>query len=203
VAAGGWAFGGAVASGAQVTSRVTVLTVGSASSQHHGATLRAYASLMRMDALDRHILALLADDGRRPYAQVGHEVGLSASAVKRRVDRLQDDGLLTGFTVVLDGAALAWPTMAFVEIFCDGRTSPQGIRAAVERHAEVVAAYTVTGDADALLLVRARDTAHLEGAVERVRTEPFVLRTRTTLVLSRLVERSAPVEVGPAAAAGA
>lgn len=163
-------------------------------SQHHVATLRPHASLVRMDALDRQILALLAEDARRPFAQVGHVVGLSASAVKRRVDRLQDDGLLTGFTVVLDGAALAWPTMAFVEIFCDGKTSPEGIRTAVERHAEVVAAYTVTGDADALLLVRARDTAHLEVAVERVRTEPFVLRTRTTLVLSRLVERAAPVD---------
>lgn len=147
-----------------------------------------------MDALDRDIVALLAQDARRPYAQIGHRVGLSTSAVKRRVDRLLDDGLLAGFTVVLDAAALAWPTMAFVEIYCDGKTAPEGIRRAVDRHAEVVGAYTVTGDADALLIVRARDTAHLEEAVERVRAEPFVLRTRTTLVLSRLVERSASVD---------
>lgn len=147
-----------------------------------------------MDAIDRNILALLADDARRPYAEVAERIGLSASAVKRRVDRLRAEGLLTGFTVVLDGAALAWRTQAFVELFCDGHTSPDGIRRAVESHPEVTAAYTVTGDADALLLLRARDTGHLETAVERIRTEPFVRRTRTTLVLSRLVERAVPLD---------
>lgn len=155
---------------------------------------RVPARFLRVDDIDRQILALLADDGRLPFATVGQRVGLSASAVKRRVDRLLDDGLLAGFSVVLDPAASRWPTMAFVELYCDGKTSPDGIRRAVSRHAEVVGAYTVTGDADALLLVRARDTAHLEQAVEKIREQDFVLRTRTTLVLSRLVERPAPVE---------
>lgn len=145
-----------------------------------------------MDALDRNIVASLAQDGRRGFAQVGNKVGLSASAVKRRVDRLRAEGVISGFTVVLDAAAQAWPTQAFVEIFCDGNTSPDGIRAGVSRQPEVVGAFTVTGDADALLVVRARDTAHLEEVVERIRTESFVLRTRTTLVLSRLIERVAP-----------
>ena len=149
---------------------------------------------MRMDATDRTILALLAEDGRRPFAELGAEVGLSASAAKRRVDRLRSRGLIAGFTVTLGGEALAWRTQAFVELYCDGKTAPSGIRAAVVRHPEVMAAYTVTGDADAVLMVRARDTAHLEEAVERLRTERFVLRTRTTLVLSRLVERPAAVE---------
>lgn len=121
-------------------------------------------------------------------------MGLSASAVKRRVDRLRADGLIAGFTVTLGGEALAWRTQAFVELYCDGRTSPAGILRGVLKHPEVVAAYTVTGDADALLSVRARDTAHLEEAVERIRTERFVLRTRTTLVLSRLVDRPVPLD---------
>jgi DNA-binding Lrp family transcriptional regulator len=147
-----------------------------------------------MDAIDRTILASLAEDGRKPFAELGGEVGLSASAAKRRVDRLRRDGLIAGFTVTLGGEALAWRTQAFVELYCDGKTSPSGIRGAVARHPEVVAAYTVTGDADAMLMVHARDTAHLEEAVERLRTEKFVLRTRTTLVLSRLVDRPAPLD---------
>ncbi len=147
-----------------------------------------------MDAIDRTILAALAEDGRRPFADLGAETGLSPSAAKRRVDRLRSRGLIAGFTVTLGGEALAWRTQAFVELYCDGKTSPAGIKRAVVKHPEVVAAYTVTGDADALLSVRARDTAHLEEAVERIRTERFVLRTRTTLVLSRLVDRPAPLD---------
>jgi DNA-binding Lrp family transcriptional regulator len=158
------------------------------------ALRRAHARFTRVDAIDRTILAVLSEDGRRPFAELGAEVGLSASAAKRRVDRLRARGLIAGFTVSLGGEALAWRTQAFVELFCDGKTSPSGIRGAVVKHPEVMAAYTVTGDADALLMVRARDTAHLEEAVERIRTERFVLRTRTTLVLSRLVERPAPLE---------
>lgn len=146
-----------------------------------------------MDAIDRTILAMLGDDGRRPFAELGAQVGLSASAAKRRVDRMRAQGLIAGFTVTLGGAALAWQTQAIVEVFCDGKTAPSSIRGAVVKHPEVVAAYTVTGDADALLMVRARDTAHLEEAIERIRGERFVLRTRTTLVLSRLVDRLAPL----------
>lgn len=156
--------------------------------------MRHGAILVRVDGIDRTILAALAADARRPYADLGAEVGLSASAAKRRVDRLRARGLIAGFTVTLGGEALAWRTQAFVEVFCDGKTAPSSIRGAMVRHPEVVAAYTVTGDADALLMVRARDTAHLEDAVERIRTERFVLRTRTTLVLSRLVDRPAPLD---------
>jgi DNA-binding Lrp family transcriptional regulator len=95
-------------------------------------------------------------------------VGLSAPAVKRRVDRLQMDGVIRGFTAVVDPGALGWTTEAFIAVFCEGRTNPDRIRTAAAKHPEVIAAYTVTGDHDALLHVRVRDTAHLEEALERI-----------------------------------
>ncbi|MCX6463169.1 MAG: AsnC family transcriptional regulator, partial [Pseudonocardiales bacterium] len=61
-----------------------------------------------MDRLDERIVALLVDDARRSYADIGASVGLSASAVKRRVDRMRADGAITGFTVRLDPGALGW-----------------------------------------------------------------------------------------------
>jgi DNA-binding Lrp family transcriptional regulator len=69
------------------------------------------------------------------------------------------------------------------------------IREAVSRHPEVVAAYTVTGDADALLHLVAEDTRHLEAALERIRQEPEIQRTRSALVLTRLLARE-PGSVG-------
>lgn len=143
----------------------------------------------RLDALDQAILHALARDARATFAQVGAEVSLSAPAVKRRVDRLRDRGVLRGFTVLLDPAALGWQTEAFVEIFCQGSTSPATMRAAVERYTEVVSASTVTGDVDLVVQVRARDMRHLEEVVERLAAEPFVARTRSTVVLSALVRR--------------
>ena len=105
---------------------------------------------MAFDDLDRRIVAALVDDARATYAEVGSVVGLSAPAVKRRVDRLRASGAITGFSAQVDPTALGWTTEAYVELFCRGRTSPGDIAAAVAKHPEVIDACTVTGEADAL-----------------------------------------------------
>jgi len=143
-----------------------------------------------VDDLDARIVAALLKNGRASYAVIGDEVGLSAPAVKRRVDRLRVAGAITGFSARVDPAAMGWTTEAYVELFCGGRTSPDEIAAAVRRYPEVVDACTVTGEADALLHIRAADVRHFEGVMERIRAEPFVVRTRSVIVLSRLVDRA-------------
>ena len=62
---------------------------------------------------------------------IGGQVGLSAPAVKRRVDRLRAAGAITGFSARVDPAVIGWTTEAYVELFCRGRTSPEEIGAAV------------------------------------------------------------------------
>ncbi|RIV36363.1 Lrp/AsnC family transcriptional regulator [Micromonospora radicis] len=143
---------------------------------------------MQIDAVDQRIIALLVADARASYADIGTRVSLSAPAVKRRVDRLRSAGVIRGFTAVVDPASVGWTTEAFVELFCAGRTTPAQLGAAVRRHPEVVGAYTVSGEADALVHLRAADIAHLEDALERLRAESFVTSSRSTIVLSRLVE---------------
>jgi DNA-binding Lrp family transcriptional regulator len=141
-----------------------------------------------MDSVDQRIVASLIADARASYAEIGARVSLSAPAVKRRVDRLRAAGIIRGFTAVVDPAAVGWTTEAFVELFCTGRTTPAQIAAATRRHPEVVGSYTVSGEADALVHLRAADIAHLEQALERLRAEPFVTSTRSMIVLSRLVD---------------
>jgi DNA-binding Lrp family transcriptional regulator len=144
---------------------------------------------LRLDGIDHGIVARLLEDGRSSYAQVGAAVGLSAPAVKRRVDRLRRDGVITGYAAVVNPVALGWTTEAFVELFCAGRTSPDEIYASVRRHPEVVAAYTITGEANALVHLRANDIQALEQALERLRGEPNIVQTKTSIVLSRLLGR--------------
>ena len=144
---------------------------------------------MTIDDLDRRIVAALVADARATFAEVGAEVGLSAPAVKRRVDRLRASGAITGFAAQVDPAALGWTTEAYVELFCRGRTSPAEIAAVVSKHPEVIDACTVTGEADALVHIRAADVRHFERVVEQIGAEPFVVRTRSVIVMSRLVHR--------------
>lgn len=150
-------------------------------------------SPLRLDELDRQIVAWLQQDARASYRTIGSAIGLSAPAVKRRVDRLLEEGVITGFTAVTDPRALGWTTEAFVAVFCEGRTEPDRIRTAAAKHPEVIAAYTVTGDHDALLHLRVRDTAHLEDVLQRIRSEPIITHTRSLVVLTRLLERADPV----------
>lgn len=149
---------------------------------------------MRLDRLDEEIIALLVDDARRSYADLGTRVGLTASAVKRRVDRLRAGGAITGFTVRLDPGALGWAVEGYVELYCRMSTPPETIRAAVGRFAEVVDASTISGEADAMLRILAADMRHFEQVLEQIGAQPFVARTKSVLVLSPLLRRPA----GPA-----
>ncbi|WP_052390535.1 Lrp/AsnC family transcriptional regulator [Streptomyces sp. NRRL B-24484] len=140
-----------------------------------------------LDDTDRLLLEHLSKDGRASYAEIGLLVNLSATAVRRRIDRLRARGVVRGFTVVLDPGLLGWRTEAFVEIYCRERTSPEELLASLRQFPEVAAAWTVTGDPDALVHLRAADTRHLEAVIERIRKEPGVQRSRSSVVLSRLI----------------
>jgi len=145
---------------------------------------------MSLDEIDARIVTALIRDARASYATIGGEVGLSAPAVKRRVDRLLASGAITGFSARVEPAMLGWTTEGYVELFCGGRTSPEEIAAAVRKYPEVADACTVTGEADALVHIRAADMRHFERVMERIGAEPIVMRTRSVIVLSRLVERA-------------
>ena len=141
------------------------------------------------DEIDREIVSLLLQDARRSFADIGERVGLSAPAVKRRVDRLEETGVIRGYAAVVDRNIEGKTTETFVELFCTGRTSPAQLRDIVEPLEQVVEAYTVSGEADALVMLRTRDIAELEDTLERIRDNPHVDRTKTIIVLSRLLDR--------------
>lgn len=153
-------------------------------------TADRYTGPVKVDELDRAIIGALVEDARATYAEIGHRVGLSAPAVKRRVDRLIATGAIIGFSARVEPSALGWTTEAYVELYCRGKTSPAEIGAAAARYPEVVSACTVTGEADALLHIRATDVRHVERVIERIAAEPFVVRTKSSIVLSRLISES-------------
>ena len=143
-----------------------------------------------IDNVDRQILALLVEDGRRTYDDIAQQVALSAPAVKRRIDRLRRQGLLRGFTAIVDPAAMGTSTEALIELFFAPGTPLAEVAAALRRHPEVVEAWSVTGEADAIARVRARDNGDLERVIIELQAGGGVERTRSQVVLSRLVSRT-------------
>ncbi|EAR26269.1 hypothetical protein A20C1_10319 [marine actinobacterium PHSC20C1] len=142
-----------------------------------------------MDKLDAGIIDMLRLNARAGYGDIGEAVGLSASAVKRRVDRLVASGVIRGFTIQVDPAVDGMGAEAYVELFCRGNVAPHELKRILSAIPEVVDAGTVSGSADAVVHMRSRDIHSLEVALERLRTATNIDNTRSSIVLSRLIHR--------------
>lgn len=136
-----------------------------------------------LDELDRQILELLREDARRTIADIASHVNLSPAPVKRRIDRLQQLGVITGYTVVLDHTRLGPTIDAFTELRFAGDADIDEILAAVEEIPEIEEVFTMAGDPDALLRIRVDDVEHLKQVVNRLRRTGRVTGTKTLMAL--------------------
>jgi DNA-binding Lrp family transcriptional regulator len=141
-----------------------------------------------MDEIDRQIVAQLRTNARASFQSIGSRVSLSAPAVKRRVDRLEADGVIRSYAAVVDPGAMGWRTHALVSLFCEGRMAAAEVRSAVADHPEVAAAYTVAGgERDPARARATRSTWRRRWSASA--DTPGIIRTQTQVVLSTLFER--------------
>ncbi len=103
-----------------------------------------------LDAIDHQIIDLLSQNARRTMADIGEHVSLSASAVTRRIERLERTGVIAGYTVVVDHRKAGRPIQAFTEVRFAGTADLQEIKDTAAEHPEVQAVFTTAGDPDAL-----------------------------------------------------
>ncbi|HEY2717879.1 MAG TPA: Lrp/AsnC family transcriptional regulator [Solirubrobacterales bacterium] len=136
-----------------------------------------------LDGTDLEIIGLLERDGRLTLAEIGKRVGLSSPAVKRRLDRLEAEGVITGYTVRLDHAKLGRPIEAFTELRFAGSTRVADIEGIAAGVPEVDAVHTTAGDPDALVHLRVRDVADLTRVIDLLRRSGRVTGTKTLIVL--------------------
>ena len=142
-----------------------------------------------LDGVDRKIIALLQGNAKLTFAEIGTDVGLSSSAIKRRVDRLEQDGVIVGYGARVDPSALGDGIEALIEVYCADRIAPADVGRSLADLEQVVSAFTVSGEPDAVIRARVASIADLEKFVETLRRDRNVLRTRTLIVLSTLIDR--------------
>ena len=142
-----------------------------------------------LDEVDRKIVALLQENAKLTFAEIGSDVGLSSSAIKRRVDRLEQDGVIVGYGARVDPSVLGGAIEALIEVYCADRIAPADVGRSLADLEQVVSAFTVSGEPDAVIRARVASIADLEKFVETLRRDRNVLRTRTLIVLSTLIDR--------------
>jgi Lrp/AsnC family transcriptional regulator, leucine-responsive regulatory protein len=136
-----------------------------------------------LDAIDRRILELLAENARRTFGDIGGRVDLSAPAVKRRIDRLERVGVIRGYTTLVDHAKLGPSLEAFAELRFAGSTRVDDIEGIASDVPEIHALFTVAGDPDALAWIRVRDVQDLKRVIDRLRSSSKITGTKTMMVL--------------------
>ncbi|WP_110240045.1 Lrp/AsnC family transcriptional regulator [Nocardioides gilvus] len=136
-----------------------------------------------IDSVDRQILDLLIENGRRTVKEVADLVGLSPSPVRRRIERLERVGIIAGYTAVVDESRLGNTFEAFAELRFAGNTKVAEITASARSIPEVIGVYTVAGDPDAIVHFKVNSVQHLHQLIDLIRRDGHVIGTKTLMVL--------------------
>ncbi len=140
-------------------------------------------SAVDLDKTDHKIIELLSQNARRTMADIGERVSLSASAVTRRIERLERSGVIAGYTVVVDHRKAGRPIQAFTEVRFAGTADLKEIKETAIQLPEVQAVFTTAGDPDALVWLQVPDVERLGQVIEQLRRRGRVTGTKTLIVL--------------------
>ncbi|HLH33289.1 MAG TPA: Lrp/AsnC family transcriptional regulator [Alloacidobacterium sp.] len=140
-----------------------------------------------LDDYGRKLLAELQQDVRTSFADLGRRIGLSASATAERLRRMEDAGIIRGYSVDIDREALGLPILAIIRMTCDGPRYHPFLKF-IKDLPEVRECHHVTGGDAFFLQVTAASIAELERVIERLL--PYGIPT-TSIVLSSPVARRA------------
>ncbi|MGH2734006.1 MAG: Lrp/AsnC family transcriptional regulator [Actinomycetota bacterium] len=145
-----------------------------------------------LDRIDRRILKLLRQDGRISHAAIAKEVGLSGPAVHERVRKLEQSGIVAGYTAVLDPDKMERPHVSFCQVTLSEGSEfamDEPIVARICEEPDVLEFHRIAGQDCYLIKIRTATTKELEQLLRRIRSIRGVARTRTTIVLSTELEK--------------
>lgn len=145
--------------------------------------------------LDARLLRILQADGRRSYAELGADLGMSGPSAHERVKKLEARGIIAGYAAVVDPEAAGLGVTAFCWITQAPGTVATDLTQEFAAIPEIEECHHISGEADYLLKVRARDTRHMERVLRKVQAVRHVFSTQTDVVFSTGFERR-PLALG-------
>ncbi|MBE2277024.1 MAG: Lrp/AsnC family transcriptional regulator [Rhodobacteraceae bacterium] len=149
---------------------------------------------LQLDAIDMRILGLLQKEGRITNAELSERVNLSASACHRRVQRLEDDGVIAAYVALLDARLMGRPTVVFVEITLETQAEEtlDAFEREVARVPDLLECHLTSGTADYLLKILARDTEDFARIHRRFLSRlPGVAKVQSSFSLRSVVQTTA------------
>lgn len=146
----------------------------------------------QLDRIDRNILTALGRDGRASMAELAEKVGLSKTPVQARVKKLEKDGVIRGYSAVIDREKIGEGHVAFVQVkLSDTRSAAlDAFNKAVQAAPEIEQCHMMAASFDYLLKVRTRDIASYRRVLgERISALPHVAQTSTFVAMETVKDR--------------
>jgi Lrp/AsnC family transcriptional regulator, regulator for asnA, asnC and gidA len=150
---------------------------------------------IQLDDTDRKILSILLVDGKRPYAEIGKELFLSAGTVHVRIKKMIDAGIIIGSHVIVDYKGLGYDITAFLGIYLEKSSLYEVVIEELTQVNEVVSAHYTTGNYGIFAKIIVRDTDHLRDTLSnKIQIIKGIQRTETFISLEESIDRPLKVD---------
>ena len=152
--------------------------------------------IIHLDDTDKRILSILLLDGKRPYAEIGKELFLSAGTVHVRIKKMIDAGVITGSHIEVDYKSLGYDITAFLGIYLEKSSLYSQVIEELSGIGEVVSAHYTTGNYGIFAKIIVRDTDHLRDVLSnKIQKIKGIQRTETFISLEESIERPLNVDL--------
>ncbi len=148
----------------------------------------------KIDELDRQILRLITQNARMPFKDVAEQCGVSRAAVHQRVQKMTEDGIITGSGYTVNSKKLGYQLSAYIGITLEKGNMYEDVSRALEQIPEVVESHFTLGTYSMLVKLYARNDEHLMRLLNvNIQCIPGVAKTETLASLDERIKRPLPI----------
>ena len=140
--------------------------------------------VIKLDQIDRDILNILQIEARSSASYIAEKISMSIPAVIDRIKKLQESGVIMGFTTLLDHRKVGLDVSAFITVISESSSHYSDVVRQANKTPEIVQCFTTTGNGSHVLLAITENTSSLEKLLRIIQSWPGVMRTETQMVLS-------------------
>jgi len=140
--------------------------------------------IIKLDQVDRDILNILQSEGRSSASHIADEIGMSIPAVTDRIKKLQDSGVILGFTTLVDHRKVGLDVSAFITVISESSSHYSDVVRQANKTPEIVQCFTTTGNGSHVLLAITENSTSLEKLLRIIQGWPGIMRTETQMILS-------------------
>ena len=140
--------------------------------------------VIKLDQIDRNILNILQIEARSSASYIAEKISMSIPAVIDRIKKLQESGVIMGFTTLLDHRKVGLDVSAFITVISESSSHYSDVVRQANKTSEIVQCFTTTGNGSHVLLAITENTSSLEKLLRIIQSWPGVMRTETQMVLS-------------------